>query len=77
VPRQRVRSFGGPYPGPYAYPYPGPTRPCPELPEPRGGASAAATPMPRTALAAGVIGIVGVAPLVPLSRPRVHKAPAR
>ena len=67
MPRQRVRSFGGPYPGPYAYPYPGPTRPYPELPASRGGTSGAATRMPRTALAAGVIGIVGVAPLVPLS----------
>lgn len=60
-----MRSFGGPYPGPYAYPYPGPTRPYPELPEARGGVASAR--MPRAALAAGVVGILGVFPLVFLS----------
>jgi hypothetical protein len=61
-----MRSLG-PYPGPYAYPYPGPTRPYPELREPRGRFSAEPGRIPRTALAAGVLGIVGVAPLVPLT----------
>lgn len=67
MPRQRTSSFGGPYPGPYAYPYPGPTHPYPELRGPRNRDSTAAGRMPRTALAAGVLGIVGVAPLVPLT----------
>lgn len=61
-----MRSYG-PYPGPFAHPYPGPAQPYPEPRAPRGGFGVGTGRMPRIALAAGVLGIVGVVPLALLT----------
>jgi hypothetical protein len=61
-----MRSYG-PYPGPFAHPYPGPAQPYPEPRAPRDGFAAGSGRMPRTALAAGVLSLVGVIPLALLT----------
>ena len=61
-----MRSYG-PYPGPFAHPYPGPAQAYPEPRVPRAGLGGGNGRRPRTALVAGVLGLVSVVPLTLLT----------